>query len=455
MGFDYVPGDMIAALTAEGIGPLEEITLAYSVRSLQMTRGTTLSGIGMLTASELEYVDGALRPGDRSVNRGSFRFPPPVGPQPMARYPSGEPIMVPRHVEVRTVRTMLTAATMAPPRMVPALPALLPVMSAAMRTPLKSLAARLVERRPEGPEPDARKAATFMIVCEARPSGGGPLRRGVISGSDVYGLTAVTIAEGALRLAAEATARAAPWRRRRPSTRPASSTRSSRSASPARSSRPGKARPRRPDGDRREASGGPPRGRDRPRQPAMPRLRRAAVRLGDGATGRAPGAALRALRPRGARAAATERQEAAAAASAAAAGGEAPNRASLQAWIGGSGWSALEPERRFLFTPESLRLLGHPGARPRPAIAAMWQTLLNSFTFGHDVALGRLGRATATPASGALAAAARPRDQPAGDAAGLPDRRSLAELLAAAAGRGGRLRMGRCRRTAGQGAMQP
>ena len=203
MGFDYVPGDMIAALTAEGIGPLEEITLAYSVRNLRMTRGTTLSGIGMLTASELAYVNGVLRPGDRSVNRGSFRFPPPVGEQPMARYPSGEPITVPRHVEVRTVRTMLTAATMAPRLMVPALPALLPVISGAMRTPLKGLAARLVDRLPEGPGPDARKAASFMIVCEALPAGGGVPRRGVISGTDVYGLTAVTIAEGALRLAAE------------------------------------------------------------------------------------------------------------------------------------------------------------------------------------------------------------------------------------------------------------
>ena len=168
-----------------------------------MTRGTTLSGIGMLTASELEYVDGRLRPGDRSVSRGSFDFPPPVGSQPMARYPSGEPITVPRHVEVRTVKTMLTAATMAPPRIAPALPALVPVFGAAMRTPLKRLAERLVERLPEGPEPDARRAASWMIVCEARPSGGGAARRGVISGADVYGLTAATIAEGALRLAAE------------------------------------------------------------------------------------------------------------------------------------------------------------------------------------------------------------------------------------------------------------
>jgi hypothetical protein len=137
---------------------------------------------------------------------------------------------------------------------------------------------------------------------------------------------------------------------------------------------------------------------------------------------------------------AAERVEATAAAAAVGTEGGCPNRASLQAWIGGSGWSALEPERRFLFTPESLRLLGHPGARPRPAIAAMWQTLLNSFTFGHDVALGRLGRATPTPAGEpwqrrldlAISVLATPLAFPLA---------LLAELGAAAVGRGGRLRL--------------
>ncbi len=135
-----------------------------------------------------------------------------------------------------------------------------------------------------------------------------------------------------------------------------------------------------------------------------------------------------------------ERDEALAAAAAAASEGAAPNRASLQAWIGSSGWSALEPGRRFLFTSESLRLLGHPGGRPRPAVGGMWQTLLNSFTFGHDVALGRLGWATPTPAQKpwqrrldlAISLLATPIALPIA---------LLAELLAAAAGRGGRLRI--------------
>ena len=99
------------------------------------------------------------------------------------------------------------------------------------------------------------------------------------------------------------------------------------------------------------------------RESPLPRLRRAAVRLDDRAAGRLPGEALRTLRPRPAGAPAAERAEAEAAA--AALGAAAPNRVSLQAWIGSSGWSALEPERRFLFSAESLRRLG-PARGPGP-----------------------------------------------------------------------------------------
>jgi hypothetical protein len=79
--------------------------------------------------------------------------------------------------------------------------------------------------------------------------------------------------------------------------------------------------------------------------------------------------------------------------------GRTPNRASLQAWIGQSGWASLSGEQRFLFTPDSIQRLGHGKTRSRPGIAAMWQTLINAFTFGHNVALGRLGRARSIEAS--------------------------------------------------------
>jgi hypothetical protein len=82
------------------------------------------------------------------------------------------------------------------------------------------------------------------------------------------------------------------------------------------------------------------------------------------------------------------------------------NRAGFSAWIGGAGWAGLEPGSRYLFTVESVRRLvaGRDqvvaGARwsPGAGIATMWQTVLNGFTFGRNVALGTLGRAESVPA---------------------------------------------------------
>ena len=82
------------------------------------------------------------------------------------------------------------------------------------------------------------------------------------------------------------------------------------------------------------------------------------------------------------------------------------NRGSFATALGGAGWSGLRPKAKYLFTLESVRrLVAHrdqivksrrwlPGA----GLAATWQTLLNSVTFGHNVALGALREAPAMPA---------------------------------------------------------
>jgi len=59
---------------------------------------------------------------------------------------------------------------------------------------------RAIGRLPEGPSEDERRGSRFLIECVARGSAGE--RRGRIRGSDVYGLTAFGIVEGALRTAA-------------------------------------------------------------------------------------------------------------------------------------------------------------------------------------------------------------------------------------------------------------
>jgi hypothetical protein len=82
------------------------------------------------------------------------------------------------------------------------------------------------------------------------------------------------------------------------------------------------------------------------------------------------------------------------------------NRAGFSAWIGGAGWAGLEPGSHYLFTVESVRRLvanrdqvvAKARWSPGAGIATMWQTVLNGFTFGRNVALGTLGRATPVPA---------------------------------------------------------
>ena len=80
MGFDYVPGDMIAALTAEGMGPLDEIVLAYAVRGFGATRGTALSALGMMAGGDVGVA--RRRAGLRAAKRrrGQLGLPGPDRP---------------------------------------------------------------------------------------------------------------------------------------------------------------------------------------------------------------------------------------------------------------------------------------------------------------------------------------------------------------------------------------
>jgi short subunit dehydrogenase-like uncharacterized protein len=201
MGFDYLPGDMLAALTAEGMGSLDEIVLAYAVRGFGATRGTALSALGMMAGGDKEWRDGELASAGRGVGAGSWDFRDPIGRQRMVRYPAGEHVTVPRHVQTQRVRTLLTASTVVPLPLVPRVAPLVMVpFQLTMRTPLRRAVAALIPRLPEGPSEESRRSSSFTVVCEARQ--GSRRRRGTVTGANVYGLTARTTVEGALRCAA-------------------------------------------------------------------------------------------------------------------------------------------------------------------------------------------------------------------------------------------------------------
>ncbi len=82
------------------------------------------------------------------------------------------------------------------------------------------------------------------------------------------------------------------------------------------------------------------------------------------------------------------------------------DRGSFACSLGSAGWAGLQPGDRYLFTLESVRRLVAQRDqvvksrrwRPGAGLAATWQTLLNSVTFGRNVALGALRGTPSVPA---------------------------------------------------------
>ena len=202
VGFDYLPGDCIARLAAEGHEPLEELVVAYHVDGFGMSRGTLRSALEAMQGGGVVYDGGDWRPAPGGVFRASFDFPEPLGHQTMSRYPSGEVITVPRHTQTRRVVSLLSTRTAVPiPIAAELLPYLQPGFELAMRTPLRGLLQEAVGLLPEGPQEADRRAAAWTVVADAHAEDG-RTSRAVVRGPDVYGLTAVILVHAATLLSA-------------------------------------------------------------------------------------------------------------------------------------------------------------------------------------------------------------------------------------------------------------
>jgi short subunit dehydrogenase-like uncharacterized protein len=200
-GFDYLPGDCIARLAAEGHEPLEELVVAYHVEGFGMSRGTLHSALEGMQGGVI-YDAGDWRPAPGGVFRASFDFPEPPGRQTMSRYPSGEVITVPRHTQTQRVVSMLSTRTAVPiPVASELMPYVQPGLELALRTPLRGLLHEGVRLLPEGPPEDKRRAAAWTVVADARGEDG-RTSRALARGVDVYGLTAVILVHAATLLSA-------------------------------------------------------------------------------------------------------------------------------------------------------------------------------------------------------------------------------------------------------------
>ena len=203
-GFDYVPGDLGAAILGEGMGPLERIDIVYGTQSGATSVGTRVSTVGVMTSPGVAWRDGALQP----LRIGSLKRTVDLGFATMTGgvIPSGEVVQVPRHVDVRNVYGYLAL----PGRMSPSSPGA-SLMGGVLKVPGATALLTLLARRGiEGPQGASRDKA---VACHVQAQSlAGERRALLVEGTDPYGFTARSLAELALRLVAgpDATGACAP-----------------------------------------------------------------------------------------------------------------------------------------------------------------------------------------------------------------------------------------------------
>jgi short subunit dehydrogenase-like uncharacterized protein len=157
-GFDYVPGDLAARLAAEQVdGPLDEIVVAYSVDGVGTSRGTRRTIGHVMSQEQVAWQDGRLVPSRFGETTRRIRFP--FGERSVVEWSGTEPITVPRHTDVRNVRSYVRA---------PALAANVGRLGW-VAGPAVRLGARFGS---PGPSEESRRASRFAVVAEARGPGG-------------------------------------------------------------------------------------------------------------------------------------------------------------------------------------------------------------------------------------------------------------------------------------------
>jgi short subunit dehydrogenase-like uncharacterized protein len=186
-GFDYVPGDLAARLAAHGLEPLDELIVGYSASGAGISRGTRRTISTLAGQPHFAWEDGALVESRFGATTRRFAFP--FGEREAVEWQGTGPLTVPRHTDVRNVRSYLR---------VPA------AGTAAKAAPLARLAAPFLRAAsrfgPDGPGESSRRKSRYAVVAEARGPRGE--RRVAVTGSDVYGFTALTLVRGAQALAA-------------------------------------------------------------------------------------------------------------------------------------------------------------------------------------------------------------------------------------------------------------
>lgn len=187
IGFDYVPGDMGAALAARELGTApERIRVSYLVRGVKSSDGTKRTGMRVAELPCLVYQDGELVESSIGAREREVDFD--GRPTNVALWPGGEALTVPRHTGARTVEVYM--------RMPKALARM--ARGHQRASPLFRAGRRAVGTETRGPSEVDRKKGRYVVVAEAEHEG--RLARCTVTGTDMYGMTAAASAEALERM---------------------------------------------------------------------------------------------------------------------------------------------------------------------------------------------------------------------------------------------------------------
>ena len=194
LGFDEVPADVAATLAVEELAQAD-LTLTYSVPSAP-SAGTAKSVIGIITRPGPWIVDGVrvdVRAGEHSR---WAPMPAPLGPKRSISLPLAEGHLAPLHLDLNSLRIFATSGR-AQSLGVKTLPLVGPVLTMGS---VRRVLEKVIDRAITGPEGDVRNQA-WTILAEAQS--GSKRRNVVLTGRDVYGLTAECLSTAAQRMAEE------------------------------------------------------------------------------------------------------------------------------------------------------------------------------------------------------------------------------------------------------------
>ena len=195
MGFDEVPADVALSLAVAGI-PRADAVVTYSMPR-QISTGTLRTVLANIAKRDGRWVtDGT----SEAVATGSRKrwapMPPPLGPKLGVSLPFSIGEIAPLHLDLNS----LELYGIVPRYQAGAMRYSMPFVKLTLGSrPVQGLVGKVLDRRTAGPTDEKRHSDKWAILAEARS--GSMWRNVAMLGRDVYGLTAETLAAGAVKLA--------------------------------------------------------------------------------------------------------------------------------------------------------------------------------------------------------------------------------------------------------------